>query len=495
MSKKKKKYNFGSANNSQIKNYIETPAEALADNQINIAKALYEANSDPLFQTLQGAGGLLMNAGLNKAGGVGGLGDSFLGGINEIFANGGVVNGEEVEVEGEEVVELPSGKTEKVKGPSHENGGIDLFLPDGSEVFSKRIKIGGETMADRKMKREAQLEKLQKALERNPTDKISKETFNRGKSAIDKEEQSDMNIQMVISGIVGSDNDKAQFGLPNLKSITNALIPGFEGLAPVPDIPLNNQDPNDPNSPFFVGPPEAPTTEIPPIDLGEVLGDISASESGLNGIEIEDNNGSNVGFGDLLSIGGDLFSTFAPLVNTLKNRAGDTPNINAFKDFGKDAIEDVQAAQNLIAGQKSDALDDVNVSSRSARSRNRGTSRSANVQRATDLAIEQQANRVKSDIHNNFANQMMNLLLHEAQFENVQDQAVQSGEQARDLADRQDRDAFSTNLAKNITGIGQGLQETGKDVNAIRQNEIITNLLNQLSSYGLTIDNKGNISQ
>lgn len=467
--KKEKMRIGGRVNNSQIKNYIETPAEALAENQISIAKALYEANTDPLYLGLKGLGNLSMQAGLS----MGGFGQSGGGqAANQIlpflsnFAFGGEVSGDMVEVEGEEVVETPGSKAKKVKGPSHENGGIDLFLPGGTEVYSKRISVGGETMADRKLKRDRELEKIEKALERNPTDKISKDTYERSKEIIDREEEMDMNIQMIVSGIMGSDTDKAQFGLPNLSGITNALIPGIQKTAEV---------------------------DIPQI-LSSLPQSESTSNADINSIEILDSNNQGVGFGDLLSIGGDLFSTFAPLVNTLRNRAGDTPNTNEFRDFGKDAIEDIQAAQNLVDQQRDDALDDINLSSRTARSRNRANSRSANTQRATDLAIEQQANRQKTDVYNQFANQMMNLLLNEAQFENVQDQAVMSGEQARDLADRQDRDAFSTNIAKNLSTIGQGLQETGKDVNAINQNEIIMNLLNQLSSYGLTIDNKGNVS-
>lgn len=455
-------------NNSQIKNYIETPSKALSENQIGIAKALYEASTNPLYLGLKGLGNLTMQAGLNMEG----FGESGGGQVaNEIlpllsnmeFAFGGKTPENMIEIEGEEVVKTPGKKAKKVKGPSHENGGIDLFLPGGTEVYSKRITVGGETMADRKLRRDRELEKIEKVLERNPTDKISKDTYERSKSAIDKEEEMDMNLQVMISGLMGSDTDKAQFGLSNRTPITDPLIPGFQGTAD--------------------------------LDIPSILNTLSQSnDKGLNSVEVLNSKNKGVGLGDALSIGGDLFSTFAPIVNTLKNRAQDTPNENFFKNFGKDAIEDIQAAQNFVGQQRDDNLDDINVSSRSARIRNRSNSRSANTQRATDLAIEQQANRQKSDVYNTFAQQMINLLSQEAQFENVQDQAVLSGEQARDLADRQDRDAFSTNIAKNLSTIGQGLQETGKDVNAINQNEIIMNLLNQLSSYGLTIDKKGNVS-
>ena len=65
-------------------------------------------------------------------------------------ATGGRVSGIPVEVEGDEVGETPDGQLLDFNGPSHENGGIETTLPEGTEIYSKRIKIGGESMADRK---------------------------------------------------------------------------------------------------------------------------------------------------------------------------------------------------------------------------------------------------------------------------------------------------------------------------------------------------------
>ena len=51
------------------------------------------------------------------------------------FAMGGTVGNVPVEVEGKEVAETPQGQVINFKGPSHEQGGIDVNLPAGTEVF------------------------------------------------------------------------------------------------------------------------------------------------------------------------------------------------------------------------------------------------------------------------------------------------------------------------------------------------------------------------
>ena len=48
------------------------------------------------------------------------------------------------EIEGEEYVKYPEGDIQKAIGPSHENGGIDMAIPEGTEVISKTTKLTKE---------------------------------------------------------------------------------------------------------------------------------------------------------------------------------------------------------------------------------------------------------------------------------------------------------------------------------------------------------------
>ena len=161
------KYEFGT--------YIENPNTTLAENQIAMVRAKQKASSNPWVKGLDVFGNLAMQVGtsmMNKgaANGEGADGKGVAGFLSENnslmngmlgattamgntggFAYGGKVP---VEVEGQEVGETPSGELMEFNGPSHEAGGIPIGLPEGTEIYSKRIKVDGVSMANRKKKRE-----------------------------------------------------------------------------------------------------------------------------------------------------------------------------------------------------------------------------------------------------------------------------------------------------------------------------------------------------
>jgi|688.fasta_scaffold10132_10 hypothetical protein len=112
------------------------------------------------------------------------------------YAQGGQVpQNIPVEVEGQEMYEMPNGQMGEFQGPSHENGGIPVALPEGTKVYSDRLKVNGKTMADRKDKRERNIAKLEKLLTKNPNDKFVKEALKRQQETASLEEQSDMAMQ------------------------------------------------------------------------------------------------------------------------------------------------------------------------------------------------------------------------------------------------------------------------------------------------------------
>src|SRR5690606_38310385 len=97
------------------------------------------------------------------------------------FDFGGEVPGVPVEVEGEEVAHTPEGLLMEFFGPKHEQGGVPVSLPAGTEVYSDRIKVDGVTMADRKKKREKKTISLEALLEKNATDSLIKNATSRTK--------------------------------------------------------------------------------------------------------------------------------------------------------------------------------------------------------------------------------------------------------------------------------------------------------------------------
>ena len=165
-----------------------------------------------------------------------------------------------------------------------------------------------------------------------------------------------------------------------------------------------------------------------------------------------------------------------------------------FKDYGKDGLKAIESEKQYIDDIRDEQLQDLELSRTGQIKRNRNSARGINTQRALDLATDSGINDTKANIYTQFANQMMSIMAQKAQMENQQDQVVMQGEQNRDLADRQDRDNFFTQMAQDIATKGQGLQETGYDINKIKERNVIDNLLKQLSKYGISVDSSGNLT-
>ena len=236
MAKKKvtprKKYALGTSGVS-VKNYLQSPREALAKNDILMSKAELEAQTNPLAMGVemgtQVLSQLASSGALTKkpdiAAGVGNNGTQFEGGNfmtpEEQFAfesqrtvaamgNPGIPAGE-VELEGDEVIQTPNGQVAELKGPSHEQGGIPMevgdpnsaltpdSVPEDSEAFSKRVFKGGKNMADRKMSRERTKESLLSLLDSNKSDIAIKNTVNRKMANLEREEEEDLAFQEMAS--------------------------------------------------------------------------------------------------------------------------------------------------------------------------------------------------------------------------------------------------------------------------------------------------------
>lgn len=105
--------------------------------------------------------------------------------------------GGEVPIEAEhgEIVQEPTGEMYELNGATHEEGGIPLEVPGGTEIFSDRL-IGadGNTMAQRKKNRENRLAKIQKELNKFPDDASLKKTLRRVQKQNAFEEQLDMQL-------------------------------------------------------------------------------------------------------------------------------------------------------------------------------------------------------------------------------------------------------------------------------------------------------------
>ena len=69
----------------------------------------------------------------------------------ELYPHGGTITNDNpnanAELELNEQFQLPNGVVGEVDGPSHDNGGIEVALPEGTRVYSDRLKMGNKTFA------------------------------------------------------------------------------------------------------------------------------------------------------------------------------------------------------------------------------------------------------------------------------------------------------------------------------------------------------------
>lgn len=477
---KKKLYSTGGT----VKNYIQDPSEALAENDIMLAKAKQEAANDPWVVGTQMFGEIAMGVGSSMGGQYGsaiaGASKTADTGLNS-FAMGGKVPGDIIEAEGNEIIETPDGNMAELKGPSHEQGGMDMFLPPGTEIFSQRLKgSDGKTMADRKKAREKELKRLEKLYKANPSDATLKKTLNKTKDTFEEQEKDDLYkmetarqaysevAKFVTGGITG--------GIPMPSGYETFEEDGYvemDDLGMEVDSFLDSRSLEPVNTNLQArGNKIAPTASSMPMKEPDLSGvDTSKGTSG-------EGFSPNMTWGDGMGMAGNLISTFGQYKNTQANRAGDTPNINAYKNFGVDALGALEKSKGYNLAQREAALKDLDVKAIGAQKRNRGSARGVNTMRALDLATDMQSNQQRAAVFNAYLQQMQQIFGQEANLENIQDRFVMQGEQQRDLADRMDRDNYYTQMGKDIATMGRGMQKTGKDVNQMKTRKVTGKVLN-----------------
>jgi hypothetical protein len=549
---------------SNIPNQIENPNTTLADNDIRLAKASQKASNNPWTQGLDmfsnlamQVGSSLMGQGISKGQGTssggfnwGGLMQQGIGAMGTMansgssFATGGTVP---INTEGGEVMEVPGQEPQELQGASHAEGGIDMQVPAGTEIYSKRLKgPDGKSMADRKKARERQIIKLEKLAEANPTDKIIKNTLNKTKKDFEVQEQQDMQKMQMAHQMTQMQETMQHFATGGMagqplpvfnwmnwdKNLRNNYMPGESGG--IPDrVPFYNYgddygDPDGNMNPFgaendYLGKTtdieevvlKAPSRGFTPIQnksAGLILPDTSFSVTPEQDVRIRNSTvptlggntstGENIGengsflnkifgqgglsMGDMIGLGGQLYSTFAPMNNTRANRAGDTPNVNSYRDFGKDALAKMDQSKQYVNQVRDENLKDLQFNRTAQINRNRNSARGINTQRALDLTTDMGVNNAQSNIYNQFAQAMQQIYGQEATLENQQDQMVMQGEAGRDLADRQDRDNYFSQMAQDISTKGQGLQNIGENLNQAKTRNVTGKLYNQVySRYGI----------
>lgn len=467
---------------------IPSPTQTLHENNLRLDKAEAKSSS-ALTSILDVLGSAAMQVGSSIAGSGMDLG---LGKKDKVKAAYGGTFGQEVEVEGGEVAQDPAGRLVEFMGPDHEQGGIDTILPGGTDVFSKRIKIDDVPLSKRKKKREKYIADIEKKLSKNPSDTLLKNSLARAKETTVAEDDFDMQLQRMVAETENPPQRKMAYGGTTLDLLDNENLLNILGNLSAPIIPIEPVDPvinaaGDKQQPTVVAKPDETVTktgvvkDAPETDSKKLLGktDSEGSDTNKLGNLLDAVTGAGMPTaGDALGLFGNIYQAYQPRNLTKYVRSTDTPNINPYTEYGKGAVSELDKAKTDLAMSIAAARKGIAANTNATMKANRNSSMGANTQRALDLASLAAANNAETDLLTAGSQQMMNLRNMLAQTLLGQDQVVMGGEAARDIADRQDRDNFFTQLSKDEAALGQAMGHTAKAINNIKERGVMENTLN-----------------
>ena len=414
---------------------------------------------------------------------------------NVIYASGGQVP---VEVEGNEMGQLPNGQMLDFQGPSHEQGGIPIDLPAGTKIYSDRVSIDGKTMAQRKASRENKLNKLEKKIAKG--DRVAKNTLDRYMLTAGKEEALDMSIQQMLNEAdnnpqfaKGGKVQRVKYsGLGNSNIVgtnprevtINPTTGEIKGLS----IDVNKWNPmGGDNSNITAPPPTTPTYQIADMYKTNIpLQEYVTKETPTKTTPTQDN-GFGVEelvpmLGNALGIYGNYKAGTADEKAYLQAKASQTANTNAYKHYGKEALKTLDESK-LFAKQMGDIQrSEVELARRTATDQNRKTARGINTMRAMDLASQAGANRLDMQAYAQEAQQIQQILGQEANLKQQIDQVVMSGEESRDLRDRDDKANLLNMQTRADIAKGNMYSHIGKNINDMAENSASLNAMNDAYS-------------
>lgn len=362
-----------------------------------------------------------------------------------------------VNAEGKEVMQSPNSNTGvEIKGPSHNQGGVNLDLPDGVSIFSDKLKYESKTFAERKAMRDKKLKKTNDRFRNSDgISRFTKERMEKNNKFLDN---TDLFLQDLLSqkkGFKDGKRIKAEYGMK-----------AENGLNPLPqreigDLPFRFREDK-----ALIDAQNYDMTSAFNVKKSNPLIPMTQDERGYLAQQL---------------------TSLAPAAMTLANRAGDTPNINAYANVGNDALQRMERSKLSQASMGENMINELSGQFATTRaSLNRGSS-SINQARNLTMAADASQSRAYNQTQGQIATQLGAVDDRIAATSMNIDKIRADGEQARDLANRQDRDVFFTNFGQNLVTAGEGQMKGARDLNSKdyqkEVRELIQNWKNNRISY------------
>lgn len=132
-------------------------------------------------------------------------GEYAYGGMSQEELPQGLAN---VEVEGGESVQMPSGESFDVDGPSHAEGGVPMNIPEGGRVYSDRLKFPGtgKTFSDHNSEISKKINKFEEVIDDPQATPIEKQTAKRMLEKLRGKQEEVFGMQQELNGDFTGDN-------------------------------------------------------------------------------------------------------------------------------------------------------------------------------------------------------------------------------------------------------------------------------------------------
>jgi hypothetical protein len=481
-------------------NYIQSPNEVLNDYNIMLAETDKQVASNSVVPIVSLVGGLLQQ-GISMAGSFKKVPGATPDADTASAANGMNNVNQNVEVEGGEMYETPQGETGEFQGPSHEQGGIPLEVgqdvEEGTKIYSDRLKVGKQTLAERKEARERKIANLEKIAAQPLVDVALKNATQRKMMGIQKEEASDLQFQEQVNNMQAmADTMVKAFGTsmagiqsnPIGDSMRYAMGTSADGVTEY----FNGTDPDGIDAPGFVQGFGMEAEEAAENPLYYDLNPSSQENINLPGTMVSrglekglgalSKSSTIPGVGDIASLFGDYLGATSGLKNVAEQRSTDVTHTNVYKNAGTETQKQLDKAMSAIEGSKAQAIAKATATTQGGKKSGRNSARGVNQMRGMDWLYDTALNQNIIDISTNAAGQVSDIFKTKATAALNVDQLKGQGEYQANMANEAAKDAYYTAKGLALKDQSLGVQQIGKDLNAKKQNEMIEKLMK--SGYG-----------
>jgi hypothetical protein len=191
--------------------------------------------------------------------------------------------------------------------------------------------------------------------------------------------------------------------------------------------------------------------------------------------------GNLPGVGDLTKMVGNYLGMTAGIKTAAEQRSTDITHRNEFADAGKESQKLLDNAKRGIEINKAQAVVKATDVSRGGKRGGRNSARGVNQMRAMDWLYDTALQSQIADISAKAAEQISGIDVQKSSVALSADQLRGEGQYKANMANEAAKDAYYTALGQGRKDFATGLQQTGKDLNAMKENKIIENLM---KNYG-----------